>query len=92
MPDNFPRVHLEGVMFNINDTCVNPPIVIGGDYHNHESDSNNSSDLPDKMQSAKSPRNPTTYEIEDKKREISGEEYKNIKSNKTKTSVEKKKR
>ena len=32
VPDNFPRVHLEGVTFNINDTCVNAPIVIGGDY------------------------------------------------------------
>jgi len=90
VPDNFPRVHLEGVTFNINDTCVNAPIVIGGDYHNHESDSNESPDLPDKMQSAKRLRNPTTYDIEDKKKEIAGEEDKNIQSNKTQGSVEKK--
>ena len=66
VPYNFsPRVHLEGVTFNINDTCVNAPIVIGGDYHNHESDSNDSSYLPDKMQSSESPRNPTTYGIKE---------------------------
>ena len=88
VPDNFPRVHLEGVTFNINDTCVNGPIVIGGDYHNYESDSNNSSYLPNKMQSGKCPR--YLYEIEDEKKEIAGEEDKNIKSNKTQGSVEKK--
>ena len=88
MADKFtPRVQLEGVTFNINDTCVNAPIVIGGDCHNHESDG---TDLAPEMQSVKSPRNPTTYGIQEKKREITGEGIKNIKSNNTKASAERK--
>ena len=59
MPDKIvPRVNLEGVTFNINDTSLNAPIIIG-DYHNHPSDHN---DVTDVMKSVKSPKNVSTYE------------------------------
>ena len=39
MPDKFsPRVHLEGVTFNINDTGMNAPIIIGGDFNSSYDD------------------------------------------------------
>ena len=88
MPDKFtPRVHLEGVTFNINDTCVNAPIVIGGDYHNHVSDD---MDVADKMQCADSGGKQTKNEIQGKNTDMTQEEIKSDKPNNKEASVEKK--